>query len=332
MGEDKFLDDKRVLFIGYVYYDYHIQIKKTLESAGAVVDYFPVMRYNIWYTLLRNLNTKLFLGYNKAYSRSIFNKIKNGTYEYVFVIQGFQLPDEFYIELRKLNPKARFLNYHWDSVRKTVYGNTLLDIIPFFDKAYSFDRKDCEACKDLHYLPLFYVREYEELRTNSSNVAQDIDLLFIGSICKYGRYQYVKEIEKFCSRQGIKFVYYLHVSRRYYLKNLFQGRKLTGVHFRPISHREIMELYKRSKTILDLPHQIQAGLPMRVFEALGAGKKLITANKNIAKEPFYDAENISIISSDNLSIDTDFVKNARTNWNSRLEKYSISSWAKNIFS
>ena len=332
MSEDKFLDGKRVLFIGYVYYDYHIQIKKTLELAGAVVDYFSVMRYNICYTLLRNVNTKLFLDYNRAYSRSILNRVGDKGYDYVLVIQGFQLPDEFYIKLRKLNPKARFLNYHWDSVRKTVYGNTLLDIIPFFDKAYSFDRKDCEAYKDLHYLPLFYVKEYEELRTNSSKVPQDIDLLFIGSICKYERYQYVKEMEKLCFDQAIKFIHYIHVSRKYYLKNLFQGRKLAGVYFRPISHREIIELYRRSKTILDLPHQIQAGLPMRVFEALGAGKKLVTINSNIVKEPFYDPSSIFVIDPDNLTIDPDFVKDGRTNWDSRLEKYSILSWVKSIFS
>jgi len=45
-----------------------------------------------------------------------------------------------------------------------MFGNTYLAIVPFFDKVYSFDRKDCETHEKLHYLPLFYTREYEQLR------------------------------------------------------------------------------------------------------------------------------------------------------------------------
>ena len=337
MSEDKFLDGKRVLFIGYEYYDYHIYIRTALKKAGAIIDYFSVMKYRTaWekliYAFLRNISTKLFLDYNRAYSRSILKKTRNKQYDYVLVIHGFQMLDEFYIELRRQNPKAIFLSYQWDSVRKTVYGNTILDIVPFFDKVYSFDRKDCETYENLHYLPLFYTEKYEQLRKDSSSIPQDIELLFIGSLARYRRYQYIKEIERLCSAQRIRFVHYLHVTKRFYLKSLLRGHKLSKVHFKSLSQKEIVEYYKRSKVIIDLPQQVQTGLSMRVFEVLGAGKKLITANSSIVREPFYDEENISIIDPNNLSLDIDFIKSANTNWNSKLKDYSISSWVKNIFS
>jgi hypothetical protein len=48
---------------------------------------------------------------------------------------------------------------------------------------------------------------------------------------------------------------------------------------------------------------------MRTFETLGAGKKLITTNKNILNEPFYNPEYISVINPKNLKINVDFIKN-----------------------
>ena len=60
------------------------------------------------------------------------------------------------------------------------------------------------------------------------------------------------------------------------------------MHFRALSRREVIDYYRRAKVIIDLPHHLQAGLTMRVFEALGAGRKLITMNSHIAEEPFYD--------------------------------------------
>jgi len=337
MSEDKFLDGKRVLFLGYEHYDYCTHIRTALKKAGAIIDYFSVMKYRtavekLIYTFLRNISTKRFLDYNRAYSRSILKKTRNRHYDYILVILGFQLPNEFYIELRRRNPKTIFLSYQWDSVKKTVHGNTILDIVPFFDKVYSFDRKDCETYENLHYLPLFYTEKYEQLRKDSSSIPQDIELLFIGSLCRYRRYHYVKEIERLCSAQGVRFFHYLNVSVRFYFRSLLKGCKLSKVHFKPLSQKEIIEYYKRSKVIIDLPQQLQTGLSMRVLEVLGAGKKLITANSSIVREPFYDEENISIIDPNNLSLDVDFIKGAGTNWNSKLEDYSISSWVKNIFS
>lgn len=338
MSEDRFLDGKRILFLAYEYFDYHIHIRQTIEEAGGTVDSFPVWKYRTTcekavFTSLRYLNTKLFSAYNRAYSRSILEVIKGRKYDYVFVIAGFELPNDFYVDLRHRHPDAIFLNYHWDSIKTTMFGNTYLDIVPFFDKVYSFDRSDCDTHENIHYLPLFYTREYEYLRKGvSSDVSQDIDLLFIGSLCEYRRYRAVKDIEDFCLSQGINFVHYMLVSQRFYVKNLLQGQRLTNVQFGKLSREEIVGYLKRSKVVIDLPHHFQSGLTMRVLETLGAGKKLITGNANIVKEPFYDPETISLIDANKPVLDVNFIKQpAASTWNSKIKECSISNWLRKIF-
>ena len=154
------LDGKRILFLAFEYFDYHIHIRKTLEDAGATVDSFPVWKYRtmhekVVFNFLRHVNSNFFSAYNRAYSQSILNETKNRQYDYILVIAGFELPNEFYAELKCRYSKATFINYHWDSIKPTMFGNTYLDIVPFFDKVYSFDRADCDAHKNIHYLPLF---------------------------------------------------------------------------------------------------------------------------------------------------------------------------------
>ena len=169
------LEGKRVLFLGYVYFDYHIKIINALSKEGARVDYFPVMNYNLKYTILRRLSRKMFLKHNRKHGEEILIRTENKTYDYVFVIQGHTFPSDFFVKLRKQNPKARFLNYHWDAVRITEFGNSLLDVIPFFDKAYSFDRQDCEKYDKLNYLPLFYAER------NLEKIEKKYDIAFVGS-------------------------------------------------------------------------------------------------------------------------------------------------------
>ncbi len=335
MSEERFLDGKRVLFLGYEYYDYHNHIRDAIEKAGAVLDYFSVRKYhtpwNYVYWGLNCTSKKLFVEFNRAYARSILERTKGCKYDYVFVVSGWQLLKDFYEELRIRNPNARFLNYHWDSVRETEFGITLLDLVPLFDRVYSFDRQDCRTYRGLHYLPLFYVKQYCNLRKEIFKEKYDIDILFIGSLNKYRRYRYVMDFEKLCEKQGIRFFHYMYVSKRFYVRSFLAGQLMLKVHSRALSQAGIIRYYRRAKAILDLPQQIQTGLAIRVFEVLGAGKKLITTNKHIVEEPFYDPRNILIVDNENPFIDPAFVMDTEFVWNDVLEQYSLSNWVKTIF-
>ena len=320
----KKLIGNRILFIGYVYFDYHIKITNALIDEGAVVDYFPVMNYNLKYSILRRLSKNLFLRHNKKHSEVILEKSKNNKYDYIFVIQGQQLPSEFFVKLRDQNKNTKFINYHWDAVRMTEFGNSLLDVIPFFDKAYSFDKLDCKKYDKLKYLPLFYSKR------NMESLENKYDIAFIGSVTTYRRYSYVKKIEKYCNENGLTFKYYLLIPVRDYIRFLFKGKILNNVQFKPISYKKVQEIYASSKAVIDLPNQIQTGLTMRIIEVLADGMKLITSNPNIKDEDFYNENNIQIIDLNNIIIDKTFI--SKTVPPIDMTKYSLQKWIRTLFS
>jgi len=75
-----------------------------------------------------------------------------------------------------------------------------------------------------------------------------------------------------------------------------------------LSADDIIDLYSCSTVILDINHPKQSGLTMRTFEALGAGKKLITTNAEIKKYSFYNEDNICIIDRDKPELNVEFFK------------------------
>ncbi|MDB2624717.1 hypothetical protein N9Y10_00825 [Flavobacteriaceae bacterium] len=320
---NKTLEGKRVLFLGYVYFDYHIKITNALIKEGAKVDYFPVMNYNFKYTILRRLSKKMFLNHNRKHGEGILEQTKNKTYDYVFVIQGHTFPPDFFIKLREQNPKAVFLNYHWDAVRITEFGNSLLDVIPFFDKAYSFDRADCEKHKKLYYLPLFY--------TDRNVVKREIkyDIAFVGSVTTYRRYNHVKKVEKYCNENGLTFKYFLLIPFRDYVKFALKGKVMKGVSFKTIPYSQVQEMYAESRVVIDLPNQIQTGLTMRIIEVLADGMKLVTSNPAIKKENFFNEDNIQVLDLDAIHIDKDFIRKDIPSVD--MTGYHIQQWVRDLF-
>lgn len=320
----EFLKNKKVLFLGYEYFDYHIAILNALTKECADVRYFSVMNYNFKYSLLRRFSQKMFLRYNRNHGNSILKKIQKQKFDYVLVIDGKQLDNNFYVSLRNQMKDAKFINYHWDAVRINELGRSIIDLVPFFDKVYSFDSLDCEKYDKLNYLPLFYKQKYAKKKEKIH------DLSFVGSITKYRRYEYVKKVEKYCSNNDISFKYYLKISLRDYIKFLINGKFMTNINFRNISYSKIQEIYSSSKVVVDLPNQIQSGLTMRVIEVLADGLKLLTSNSAIQHESFFDKKNINIIDLNNIKIDKKFIDSDCTPID--MSNYSIKEWIKVLFS
>ena len=70
---------------------------------------------------------------------------------------------------------------------------------------------------------------------------------------------------------------------------------------------------------------------MRTFEVLGSGRKLITTNKNIIKEPFYDEEYIYVLDPQKPLINKKFFDNDYKNIPKVIDNYHIDNWVHNIF-
>ena len=58
-------------------------------------------------------------------------------------------------------------------------------------------------------------------------------------------------------------------------------------HYVPLKGKEMDDVYESSRCVLDSAQAGQLGLTIRVLEALGAKKKLITTNEDVVNYDFY---------------------------------------------
>lgn len=318
------LNNKRILYISQLYFFYDQVLIKKLEELGATVDTFDLNVQSPY----SKFATKFKIADFEIYKKDYYNKVllKKG-FDLVLVRQGHQLKPELYEILKIINPDAKFINFHWDSLKPEV-GYNYEPLIKYFDKIYSFDYKDCATHKEVSYLPLFYIDEYEAFRKNdTSNANYQYDILFVGSWRNRERYDLIKLTEKLAKQDQLEFYYYLYFSINSQKELIKKGIIPRKSKSKLLSTNEILQLFSISNTIIDFPSSFQTGLTMRTFETLGAGKKLITTNKNIVSEPFYNPEYINLIDTNNLKIDVDFIKNKpSTSITEILKDYSLESY------
>ena len=125
------------------------------------------------------------------------------------------------------------------------------------------------------------------------------DFLFVGT-AHPKKYKYISkmsaQLKKVYPRQ---FIYFYYPSKLvfYYRKIMnreLRHAKVNEFHYTPLKGEDMHEKYVNSKCILDSAQEGQLGLTIRVMEALGAKKKLITTNEDIVNYDFYKPENIYV--------------------------------------
>ena len=295
------LRGKNILYIGPSFYNYHNEIVNEITTQGGVVDYFP--------EILNTFTYRFSLRYLKKYSKileeryldSILEQLKR-EYDYFFLIKGKIISDSFLTRLRIASPKAIFIMYQWDSYKNNP---NYLNILPFFTKVMTFDMVDAEE-KKLEYLPLFYTKEYGEVELNET---RPYDISFIGSYHS-DRLSVVRELDHKARKLKLNFFYYIYITKMGLILRIIKGEiNLNDLKYfstSSMTHSEIQDVYQKSYAILDIESYGQHGLTMRTFEVLGSKINLITTNKNITKEPFYNKENISLISRKKPELEMDF--------------------------
>ncbi|MDP4223360.1 MAG: hypothetical protein Q8868_08610 [Bacteroidota bacterium] len=312
---------KKILYIGNLWFHYDQCLVDKLKQLGGSVDCFELDLTGPCYYITR----KLGLHKAESYKTSYYNRIllKNG-YDYVLIRHGYQLEPAVVRQLRLANPDARFIGFHWDSLRPEY---NYLPIIEYFDKVVSFDYKDCRDHSGINYLPLFYIDDYGNIEDNKQ-ASRKIDVLFIGAWRDRERYDLVKITASICKRLGLRFYYYLYsplIEQFYSIKN--HGVIQKEAKTRKLSHKEIIELFSVTRAVIDFQNTFQTGLTMRCFETLAAGLKLITTNRNIINEPFFDKEFIYITDKKNLRLDYDFIKSTpKTTIRESIREYSLENY------
>lgn len=315
------LEGKRVLFIAPKFYTYHTQIIDFIEAKKGYVTFYPEDIYTPFYRFTQKLFPSIASKLKKRYRDHIIESVTTDGYDIVFVIRGGILSPSAMEALKQKLPKARFIMYQWDSNRQSNYK----PLIDYFDVVKTFDRVDAREYA-LEYLPLFYTDRFTQIANNK--LPKQYDLVFYGAYHS-DRLKIVQQIEQFCQNNHLRFKYHLYITKmalfRLFCFGVISLKDLKYLKIYSVDMNHILNVYRSSFATLDIELNIQHGLTMRTFEALGAGLKLITTNAQIQEEPFYNPQNIALLDRNHIHIDLDFFKSPFS-LDPCLKHYHIDQW------
>lgn len=323
------LANQRVLFIGPVFFGYETEIIKALRAIGAEVDFLPDRPFtsSIMKALTRFQRNLVVPHMNKQFRQRI-TEFGRSHYDYVFVVQGEGLSTTLLREMRTSFPGARFVWYLWDSLRNK---RALVPNLSAFDQCFTFDRDDSRAY-GMGYRPLFYLNEFGTVQQETPR----FHLSFVGT-AHSDRYKVVASIERSLP-DSVNFYRYLYLQAPWVYwahktaNPAFRGAKQRDFSFLPLKKDEVRQIFSDSLAVLDIEHPKQTGLTMRTFETLGARKKLVTTNRSVVDEDFYDPNNVLVVERGRpLTVPPAFFDSPYVDLASEIyRRYSIDAWLAEI--
>lgn len=311
----------KILFIGPVFFDYHTLIIEKLKDMGGDVTFYSEKKDGLLFGLLNNLNPKLINIYQKIYYYWILKKIDSERFTHFFLIRGYKIPEFFLAKLKHLNPSVKFILYQWDS----NYNNPYFHILKYFDKASSFDLKDCNEKEGLKFLQLFYTDDIAEIKF-SEKIKYNF---FCFSSFTLDRYRQTIKVINYCKLHNYSFQAFCFIPISTYLRlKYFRGINLKEkfLSFKPMKREEYLKELSECETVVDLSHSTQTGLSMRIIEIYGAGKKVLTTNTSIINNPIYSTDWVQVI-------DIDDLKNIVFTQGNKLDRnqFLLDNWLKELF-
>lgn len=265
----------------------------------------------------------------EVYSKMINKKIERGinadfkNIDILFVL-GFNEFDQnnFKFLSNNLNIQKKYL-YLWDDVTRV---KELFLYKEYFNKIYSFDKKDCQE-NGFIYRPTFYSKRLEKLEKNKIKY----EISFIGAYTIERNYYLKKIINKIFNNKFI----YLYMDFRRYLKHYFFNSKykVKDINFFKISKEKYNLIMSQSEIVIDLLQFNQTSVTQRALDALYLNKKIITNNEYIKNYDFYNSNNILII---NKNVTEKEIRNFKDKKYIEINKkiieyYSLERWIKDIF-
>ncbi|WHF53043.1 hypothetical protein QGN23_07170 [Chryseobacterium gotjawalense] len=331
MNQNKFFG-KKILFFSVQTFDLEKKIQAKLEELGATVLYFDERPANsIWAKGIIRVKKSWYQCKIDRYYHKVFEHIKNQHFDYLLVNKGEVMPAFFLEKLTQQMPDCIKIFYTWDSFKNNRHPEKIIDL---FDRKFSFDAEDA-AAYGLNFRPLFFLDDYRKIRNSCTN--KKFDLIFLGT-AHSDRYRITREVNDWCLSKGLRTYYYYYIPNKivYYLKRkldkTFLQFDIKKLSFKSLSASDIVRWYDESNVILDVNHPSQSGLTLRVFEAIGAGKKLITTNQEVIKYSFYNPVNIFIIDRKNIVLNEGFFMNDYQEISMDLyERASLTGWLNCLF-
>ena len=341
------LKDKRILIIMPKFYTYQEEMKKDLDSRGAISFFYDEEPPKVEYLIRKNIaaftkQNNLYEAFNKRLVDKIESEV--GQCDYMLVIRGNVLEPATIEKLKRevLREDGKCVYYSWDSIARSSNQER---VAACFERKLSFDSRDVEDYPGYELLPLFYRDDFSVEEEDAEDYVKVFDYVSIQSFTPF-RYACMKAFKEANPDKNMFIKLYLNKSvyqaKRIKEPGLFKHLDMDLITFEPYSPSRIRELCLQSKAVIDITHEAQRGLTMRTMEMLGLRCKLVTNNSFIKKYEFYNSKNYYVleditlenIASENFEPfrlpDAKWLNASYKNMEKIRAKYSIHAWLDNL--
>jgi hypothetical protein len=315
------LKNKKILFLTPEFYSYPEVIKNSLVLNGAEVDLFYNRPTNLAGKFSEFFLTKKYENVKNNFFLFFIQKTQSH-YDYILIIRADLIPGSHLKRLKDKFASSIFIQYIWDDIHLFP---KILDTFPYFDRLFSYDINESREY-GLSFRPFFFTRFRN---SNRSSAFSENEIFFIGAYNR-DRLEIIEKVREL--NPQINFHFHFYINPLAFVLAKLPVRYLRFFKFRKMKYSHMLEEIENSVAVLDIQNISQCGLTTRVFEALGAGVKIITVNDSIRKYDFYNDDNILIIDRkrpeiEKLWIDIPF----RQYEENTLKKYHIEEWIKEVF-
>jgi hypothetical protein len=282
---------------------------------------------NSYFKALLKFNPKLAAKISQYHFMKKIDAMENcENFAYVLVIKGDCFNELVASKLRRKFQAAKFILYHWDSLKNVWNG---LALVKYFNKVASFDRTDCRRY-NIEYQPLFSSQKKLSNDAGCTPAMKPYQVTFVGTLHS----DRLKVLSDFClfnphietkfyvfTQHWIKDAYYKLIR---YFKGYSRDIQLSP---QKLNYQDYLHLISSTDAVLDIEHADQHGVTMRCFETIFQNQKLITTNQEIKNLTIYDNSRISIVNRLSPVVPEDFFEIEFSELTpSQVLEFSVDGW------
>ncbi len=306
---------EKVIIENFFKIDYGVDFldysKKNYKKAREISNFFVRLYNDIYLRKYKKINLKDQLE-AKELNKDLL-KIDGNKYEYFIKIGPIFLEES---SLKILREKFKIcISHHWDTIEKNNEKKFLLEK-KYFKKISSYNKKD-SIKYNINYLPNFYYKTVE----NNTYIKNSIFTI----MSDFSRLGFLEKIAKTLKDNEIDYDINLITSKKI-------NSSLIKVSSKSMDLENVLNEILKYKAVLELVRERNKGCStFRAIECIGLRKKLITNNKDIIYEDYYNRNNILIIDEKNINIPKKFLESSYEEIPREIfEKYKIENWIKSL--
>jgi hypothetical protein len=312
----------KVLFVGLDYHNYTSAIISEMEAQGCIVTFVDIQPRNFLFKVFRTLMRSKYEAFLRRHHERAVSIAEKTRYDHVVFLQSHQFEISLLARLRNCQYSVPFVLYNWDSLSTHNY----IDHVKYFDYVFTFDVVDA-IDNGFVYLPLFGTRYMQAMQRDS---ALPRTVFFVGNIVNPKRFEAIRAFSQYCKNNRIEFKAFMKITPVVYIRMLCSGLIPRGVSFKSIRSAYYRKLVESSVAVFDFANHQQSGHTMRTIENLVCGKKIITNNCVVVREPFFSKDRFHVYDGLDFSGVSNFIDSPIIDANERFNDYGIQVFTRRL--